>query len=84
MYDDVRPGRTYGRPNSRRIEAVGDDGFSRHPFEEFSLPSRTGEPHDGMTCRDQCGNQRAAYGAGGACDKNFHGEFLQFRYTTYP
>ena len=67
-----------GRANGHRVETVGDDGFGPHAPDGFRLRRGAGQAHDRMTCRDQCGDERAADGAGGACNEDSHGVLLLF------
>ncbi len=81
MNHDIRFGGSYGSANGRRIEAVGHDGFRAHSIDCLRLCWRTRKSDNGVTCRDQRGNKWTTDGAGGACNKNSHGETLTFAAT---
>src|SRR6267378_1490981 len=78
MNDNVRLGGSHGSTNSRRIEAVGHNGFRTRSFDRLGFRWRTRKSDNRVTCRGQCGNKRTAHSAGGACNKNSHVDILIF------
>jgi hypothetical protein len=74
--DDIWPARDHGRTQRRFIEAVSDDRFGAHPPDGFGFPRRSSKPPDRMPCRQQCGNEPASNGAGGARNKDSHAPIL--------
>jgi len=74
MNDDFRSGRNDCRANGRRVEAIGHDRFRTHLLYRFGLRGGTREADDRMTCGNQRRNEGMTHGAGGACNKNSHGE----------